>query len=48
MGRVYKGQNYKRVFSNGSGEAAAKNKYYPNPHSDGVGPRENQGLSPPF
>jgi len=29
MGRVHKGQNNKRVFSNGARQATAKNKYYP-------------------
>jgi hypothetical protein len=48
MGRVYKGRNNKRIFSKVVRQAKVKNRYIPNPHSDGDRPRENQGLSPPL
>ena len=35
-----------KSFSKGAWQAKAKNRYNPNPHSDGDEPRENQGLSP--
>jgi hypothetical protein len=48
IGRVHEGSNNKRIISKSTRQAKVKNRHKPNLHSDGDGPRENQGLSPPL
>jgi len=46
IGRGNEGCNNKRVLSRSARQAKIKNSHKPSLHSDGDGPRENQGLSP--